>query len=162
MATDVMDNDLNKLRNDKWEKAFNDKSSTDSSKSDQDNVINRKATIVIEYIIQASDIAHTMQHWQVYRRWNERLFEEMYVAYRLGRSDKDPSDFWYKGEIGFFDHYIIPLTKKLRDCGVFGVSSDEYMNYAIKNREEWEMRGQEVVANMVERLTYDEKIVDKM
>lgn len=162
MATDVMDKDLNKLRNDKWEKAFNDKSSTDSSKSDQDNVINRKATIVIEYIIQASDIAHTMQHWQVYRRWNERLFEEMYVAYRLGRSDKDPSDFWYKGEISFFDHYIIPLTKKLRDCGVFGVSSDEYMNYAIKNREEWEMRGQEVVANMVERLIYDEKLVDKV
>jgi hypothetical protein len=28
-------------------------------------------------------------------------------------------------EIGFFDFYIIPLAKKLKDCGVFGVSSDE-------------------------------------
>ena len=24
--------------------------------------------------------------------------------------------------------YIIPLAKKLKDCGVFGVSSDEYLN----------------------------------
>lgn len=38
--------------------------------------------------------------------------------------------FWYKGELGFFDNYIIPLAKKLKDCGVFGVSSDEFLNYA--------------------------------
>jgi hypothetical protein len=30
-----------------------------------------------------------------------------------------------EGEIGFFDFYIIPLAKKLKECGVFGVSSDE-------------------------------------
>ena len=29
--------------------------------------IDRKATIVIEHLIQASDVAHTMQHWQVYQ-----------------------------------------------------------------------------------------------
>ena len=33
------------------------------------------------------------------------LFREMYKAYREGRAEKDPSDFWYKGEIGFFDFY---------------------------------------------------------
>ncbi len=60
------------------------------------------------------------------------------------------SENWYKGEIGFFDFYIIPLAKKLRECGVFGVSSDEYLNYAEKNRQEWEARGMEVVANMIE------------
>jgi hypothetical protein len=38
----------------------------------------------------------------------------------------------------------------LKDCGVFGVSSDEYLNYAMKNREEWEIRGHEVVMEMVE------------
>jgi hypothetical protein len=47
------------------------------------------------------------------------------------RRAKDPSEFWAKGEIGFFDFYIIPLAKKLKDCGVFGVSSDEYLQYAI-------------------------------
>jgi hypothetical protein len=68
----------------------------------------------------------------------------MYVAYKAGRAIKDPSEFWYKGELAFFDF-------KLSDCGVFGVSSDEYMNYATKNREEWESRGQEVVASMVDK-----------
>jgi hypothetical protein len=52
--------------------------------------------------------------------------------------------------MGFFDFYIIPLAKKLKDCGVFGVSSDEYLNYALKNRQEWEDRGLEVVAGLVE------------
>jgi hypothetical protein len=66
-----------------------------------------------------------------------------------GRMDNDPSENWYKGEMGFFDFYIIPLAKKLADCGVFGKSSDEYLNYARSNRREWEARGQEVVAEMI-------------
>jgi hypothetical protein len=91
-----------------------------------------------------------MQHWHVFRKWNQALFEEMYEAYRTGRASTNPADFWYEGEIGFFDYYIIPLAKKLKDCGVFGICSDEYLNYALKNREEWELRGQEVVMEMVE------------
>merc|ERR1711877_93899 len=107
--------------------------------------INRKATIVIEHIIQASDVAHTMQHWHVYIKWNERLYAEMYKAYTEGRADKDPTESWYTGEIGFFDFYIIPLARKLSECGVFGVSSDEYLNYAVMNRNEWEKKGKEAM-----------------
>ncbi len=33
---------------------------------------------------------------------------------------------------------------------MFGVSSDEYLNYALKNRQEWEDRGLEVVAGLLE------------
>jgi len=149
MATDIMDKDLKALRNARWDKAFKDSNSVENAR----DVVNRKATIVIEHIIQASDVAHTMQHWHIYRKWNERLFQELYLAYQTGRSETDPSEFWYKGEIGFFDFYIIPLAKKLKDCGVFGVSSDEYLNYALKNRKEWESRGQEVVAEMKEAVT---------
>jgi hypothetical protein len=114
--------------------------------------VNRKATIVIEHLIQASDVSHTMQHWHVYRKWNERLFCEMYAAYKSGRASCNPADSWYKGEMGFFDFYIIPLAKKLKDCGVFGVSSDEFLNYALNNRREWELRGEEVVAEMLENV----------
>ena len=148
LATDIMDKDLKMLRNARWEKAF-------SGKIAEANVrdgINRKATIVIEHLIQASDIAHTMQHWHIYRKWNERLFMELYKAFKEGRAATDPCEGWYKGEIGFFDFYIIPLAKKLKDCGVFGVSSDEYLNYAEKNRKEWETKGQQVVAEMVEKV----------
>ena len=35
---------------------------------------------------------------------------------------------------------------KLRDCGVFGVSSDENLSYATANRAEWVAQGQDVVA----------------
>lgn len=70
-------------------------------------------------------------------------------AYKNGHSEKDPTEFWYKGEIGFFDFYIIPLAKKLKECGVFGVSCDEYLDYAISNRNQWEREGEQVVAEMV-------------
>ena len=73
-------------------------------------------------------------------------------AFKAGRADKNPSDFWYEGELGFFDFYIIPLAKKLRDCGVFGVSSDEFLNYAQRNRNEWEQKGQGIVETMVQKL----------
>jgi len=58
----------------------------------------------------------------------------------------------YAGEIGFFDNYVIPLAKKLKECGVFGVSSDEYLNYALQNRNEWEERGLAIVQSMTEQV----------
>jgi len=96
-----------------------------------------------------------MQHWNVYRKWNECLFRESYSAYRQGRAESNPAENWYEGEIGFFDFYVIPLAKKLKDCGVFGKSSDEYLQYATKNRIFWEARGREVVAGMIEKLKQD-------
>jgi pyrroloquinoline quinone (PQQ) biosynthesis protein C len=90
-----------------------------------------------------------MQHWHVYQKWNERLFHEMYAAYRGGRMAKDPVEGWYKGELWFFDNYVIPLAHKLKECGVFGVSSAEYLNYALENRDEWERKGKDICDRMV-------------
>jgi len=148
-ATDIIDKDLKAARNKRWEKAFSLQASLqDADMLDQ---INRKATIVIEHIIQASDVAHTMQHWHIFIKWNERLYAERYKAYTEGRAENDPTDNWYRSEIGFFDFYIIPLAQKLAECGVFGVSSDEYLNYAIMNRNEWEKKGRDVVAGYVKK-----------
>ena len=93
-----------------------------------------------------------MQHWHIYRKWNSRLFQETYVAFRAGRAVSNPADAWYENELGFLDHYVIPLAKKLKDCGVFGVSSDEYLQYALTNRKEWEEKGQAVLEEMKEAL----------
>ena len=169
-ATDIIDKDLKTARNQRWEKAFSAKpsltqslSSCDSSSTTTTSAsmsttsikvreqINRKATIVIEHIMQASDIAHTMQHWHIYIKWNERLYAEMYKAYVEGRAETDPTEGWYMGEIGFFDFYIIPLAEKLRECGAFCVSSDEYLDYARMNRNEWEKKGRDVVAGYVKK-----------
>eukprot|EP00980_Cylindrotheca_fusiformis_P020730 scaffold7744_cov90-Cylindrotheca_fusiformis.AAC.1 len=86
-----------------------------------------------------------MQHWKIYKSWNEKFFMECYAAYKAGRADSDPSENWYRGEIGFFDFYVIPLAKKLDNCGVFGVSSHEYLNYAQSNRAEWAREGEGIV-----------------
>lgn len=144
LATDIFDKELGALRKKRWSKAFNEISLQEAPVVHA----NRKATIVMEHLIQASDVSHTMQHWDIYRKWNERLFHEMHTAYKSGRTDKDPSEGWYKGELWFFDNYVIPLAKKLQDCGVFGVSSDECLNYALENRGLWEAEGEDIVAAM--------------
>jgi hypothetical protein len=146
LATDIFDQELNSLRKNRWNKAFSECNLSDEHKNDL------RATIVIEHIIQASDVCHTMQHWHIYRKWNKRLFMEMHAAFSAGRMAKDPSTFWYQGELGFFDNYIIPLAKKLKDCNVFGVSSDECLNYAIQNRSEWADCGQEIIEEMMNEL----------
>jgi hypothetical protein len=188
LATDIFDKQLNDLRKNRWNKAFNimtsdgddDGDHTGHSGHGMEIDSNLRATIVIEHIIQASDVAHTMQHWHIYRKWNERLFEEMYEAYQCGRMAKNPADFWYHGELAFFDNYVIPLARKLQECNVFGVSSgkrcrlilgrvvffcpltttsfvlasrktiDECLDYALANRAEWAHKGDEVVASLIE------------
>lgn len=60
-ATDIFDKELSALRKKRWNKAF-EVADKDATQED----VHRKATIVIEHLIQASDVSHTMQHWQVY------------------------------------------------------------------------------------------------
>jgi len=152
LATDIFDKELSALRKNRWNKAFSE--DIEESKTDQ---IDRKATIVIEHLIQASDVSHTMQHWHIYRKWNKKLFLEMSDGFKTGRTEKDPAEGWYSGELWFFDNYVIPLAKKLKDCGVFGVASDEYLGYAVNNRREWEKKGGEIVAQWKEELAEQEQ-----
>eukprot|EP00980_Cylindrotheca_fusiformis_P027165 scaffold19166_cov66-Cylindrotheca_fusiformis.AAC.1 len=63
MATDIFDRELGALRNNRWAKAFS---------VEEESTADGKATIVIEHIMQAADVAHTMQHWHVYQKWNEQ------------------------------------------------------------------------------------------
>ena len=50
------------------------------------------------------------------------------------------------------------MAKKLNDCGVFGVSSDEFLNYAVSNRNEWERKGLDIVEGMVQKIKAEEKL----
>ena len=56
LATDIADKDLKMLRDARWENAF----SEGNPEVDQ-YLLNRKATVMIDCLLQASDIAHTMQ-----------------------------------------------------------------------------------------------------
>jgi hypothetical protein len=157
LATDIFDKDLQKMRAQRWEKAFGPPRppsiATSEEAAPSENFKNSlKASIVLEHLIQASDVSHCMQHWMVYQKWNEKLFIEMYQNFATGRTSKDPYEGWYQGELWFFDNYIIPLCKKLKQCQVFGVSTHEYLDYAIQNRHEWELKGQEQVKHWLELL----------
>jgi class 3 adenylate cyclase len=158
MATDIADKDLKEERNARWATVFTE---CESAHPPVGNANQLKATIVLDHLMQAADVSHTMQHWHIYRKWNERLFQETWKAYKAGHAETNPVDTWYKGELGFFDFYVIPLAKKLNECGVFGVSSDEHLEYALENRREWELKGQEVVAMLVHKycgdVPYEEK-----
>jgi hypothetical protein len=159
MATDLWDAELTKMRNERWNKAFSDAAAATQS-SPTKEYSDRKASIVLEHLITASDISHCMQHWAVYLKWNENLFQEQYRAYESGRESKNPAEYWYAGELKFFDNYVIPLANKLKSCGIFGVSSVEYLDYAMQNRTEWEAQGHNIVAeyanNALELATWEE------
>jgi 3'5'-cyclic nucleotide phosphodiesterase len=147
IATDLFDADLKVLREMRWTKSFADSKALESVDD-----TNRRASIIIDLIIQSSDVSHTMQYFTVYKKWNLKLLKEMYDAYKSGRSTKDPLDGWYEGELWFFDNYVIPLAQKLRECNVFGVSCDEFLDYAKDNRMEWEEKGREIVLEAAQLL----------
>lgn len=163
IATDIADKRLKESRESRWDVAFPSNSEVSrvfkkKPRSEAEMESNRKATVVFEYIIQAADVAHTMQHWHTYQKFNRRLFEERYVAWLNGHAPKEPSLGWYGGELWFFDNYVIPLVEKLDKCGVFGVSYDEYVTYAKENRREWQLKGENLVAVM--KRECDEKYAD--
>jgi hypothetical protein len=69
LATDVFDKELKQERDKKWGRVFGNMDLTIDEARDFDSL---KATIVMEHLIQASDVAHTMQHWHVYIKWVSR------------------------------------------------------------------------------------------
>ena len=79
-------------------------------------------TVVLECILQAADVAHMMQHWQTYTKFNQKLHAERLAA-RDQVSDDTVShsttvELWYQGELNFFDSTVLPLTVRLQHCGV--------------------------------------------
>jgi len=146
MATDIADKELQAFRKKRWAEAFNE--NIHLTTTEDDLHIDRKATIVFEHIIQASDVAHCMQHWLIYQKYNALLFEERYIAYLRGFAKNPPWEGWYEGEISFFDFSIIPLAEKLDRVGVFGVSYHEYLSYSQQNRKEWAAKGDRIVEEL--------------
>jgi hypothetical protein len=157
MATDIKEPKLQAVRKKRWSSVF--RSSSRDTEGDTETE-DRKAKLVIEHVMQAANVAHTMQHWTIYIKWNERLYQEMYQAYKNGRADEDPSIYWYEDELRFFDNHVIPLAKKLKECGAFGDSGDEYLTCAEKNRQEWEMKGKDVARERIEKLNENGRLID--
>jgi 3'5'-cyclic nucleotide phosphodiesterase len=152
MATDLFDDELRTMRATRWNISLGRGTvpTDDTSWSAEDT--NRRTTIIVDLILQASDVSHTMQHFTIYKKWNLRLLDEMYAAYQHGRMTTDPIDCWYESELSFFDDIVIPLALKLQECNAFGASCNELLDFAQDNRMEWAEKGQELVREAAERL----------
>jgi len=100
LATDLFDKENSNLRKARWAKAFDETAPADR----ESNAL--RATVLLEHIVQAGDISHCMQHWHVYQKWMRKFFNECVAAHDSGRMEKNPSHFWYKGELSFFDNYV--------------------------------------------------------
>lgn len=63
LVTDIMDQDLQRERTERWNRLFANSEGNDVEVDgvDQLALINKRKTAVFEHIIQASDVAHTMQ-----------------------------------------------------------------------------------------------------
>ena len=107
---------------------------------------------VLEAMMNVADVAHTMQSFQVFVKWNRRLFKELYRAHLNKRIAFDPSDNWYENQIGFFSHYIIPLSQKMKTCGVFGATGTVFEYFAMENRKRWLLEGQEVSEEIIDEV----------
>lgn len=162
MATDIADKELAALRKGRAADALKAQEDDRLAENAGLDLVSRKATFVVETLIQVADVSHTMSSFETFKKWNHRLFKEMYQAFKNGRAEQDPTLTWYKGEFGFFDFYIIPLAKKLTECGIYGNASQEYLNNAQENRRLWEEMGEDIVKRYVAEQAEKEKRLSEM
>jgi len=108
-----------------------------------------KSEAVLETMMIAADVAHTMQDFDVFVKWNKRLYCELLHAFMTGRIGFDPSAGWYENQIGFYKGYIIPLAEKLQRCGVFGDRGAVFVDCAKTNLRRWTVEGPDISNIMV-------------
>jgi hypothetical protein len=100
-----------------------------------------------------------MQHWHVYQvsfsmcsfalsimssnthflpcqKWNERLYKEMYEAFKNGRAAENSANSCFRGEIASFDFYVIPLVSDiLCQCACLALKTHAHprLKYRLRN-----------------------------
>jgi len=107
---------------------------------------------VSELLMNVADVAHTMQGFSVFLKWNQRLYKELFEAYHAGRLSTDPTEGWYQNQINFFVNYITPLAERIDKCGVFGSKSTIFLYFAMENKRKWIEEGQHITSKMIEEV----------
>ena len=72
---------------------------------------NLELCMLSEHLMQTCDVAHLMQGWKNYVKWNFRLYKELLVCHREGLIP-DPSTNWVKGQTSFVEAYVYPLAAR--------------------------------------------------
>jgi hypothetical protein len=137
-----------------------------------------------EHLMLLSDVAHLLQGWANFVKWNFRLCEceiqmldilvlffldsniaalvtcnitdkELHDCYKKGLC-VDPRPGWYQGQIGFFDNYVIPLSQRSKSY-LREDFSNSLLNYGLTNRKIWMAHGKLATEIMSCAVVDDEK-----
>ena len=101
-----------------------------------------KANVLLVNMMRICDVAHTMQDFRTFLKWNCRLYDELYSAYSSAKGDDCFSN-WYKGQITFIDNYVLPLAERLQKCcPALSEFGSELVRNAEENRNRWNDEGQ--------------------
>lgn len=114
---------------------------TDGPSPEDDGRNELKATVVMETIISAADVAQNLQGWEHMVKWSGKLFVELRRAYAANRGP-NPEENWFENQIGFLESYLLPLTRRLEDTNVFGEAQGrDFQDIVEANRNRWLTHG---------------------
>jgi len=117
----------------------------------QDQPDELKASVVMEIIMTAADIAPNLQSWDHMVKWSNRLYLELRRAHAAGRGP-DASPDWYRNQIGFLEYYVLPLARKMDETGVFGeMVGPSFARLVEANRDRWLLDGEKVTKDITEK-----------
>jgi len=100
--------------------------------------------VAIEHLMQVADVAHCMQGWENFIKWNYRLYREFMDCHKHNLIS-EPSQSWASGQIGFINNYILPLAERTETC-CGSVANLNLVQSAKNNRQRWENEGQFITA----------------
>ena len=139
MATDLVDDELIQARENRWQQAFHGQRRNPA----------RQTTCVMEHLVLLASLSYAVQGWQTFCKWNERLYLENHRAFVAGRGLHDPTRSWITTNRIFFVEVVVPLTKRLKECAVFGGAAETFLVRATENKLKWKAFGNEICAEMV-------------
>lgn len=107
-----------------------------------------KALVVLELILRAADVAHSLQSWTNMKKWSSRLFRELAMAHRAGRGP-DPGPGWFDNQAKALECYVGPLSLQLDEIGVFGEFLGAVFHQQLEsNRDQWLVNGFELTESI--------------
>jgi 3'5'-cyclic nucleotide phosphodiesterase len=108
-----------------------------------------RATVILETLMTAADVAHNLQGWDHMVLWSGRLYLELRRAH-VARRGSDPQDQWFENQIGFLESYLLPVARRLEDTGVFGDAVGQMFTATVEaNRDRWLTQGYEETQKII-------------
>lgn len=110
--------------------------------------VSPRCRVAMEHLIQVADIAHIMQSFENFLKWNFRLYKELMACHEQGLLP-NVSNGWYQGQIDFLLNYAIPLAQRAeRVCGN-RIERLELVRNIRSNLARWHIDGERISAMFI-------------